>query len=367
MAFEAARAARWRPAGGAAPDLLAPRHRRPRRTSTRPTPRSCTPPSACRRRAGRGTPAPRCGRRSGPCGWRSSAPGTTLVTAADIRAGLPGGAEEATGGDAAAALLVSGRIDVPGDRRVPRRRNRGGRVHRPLAPARAQATVAHVGGALRRRPVRRRRAAGVEAALDLRRRSASPSRSTTSSSPGTHARARAARRQGSSPPSPPPADDLAATDRQPRRRPAGAAADRRARGGRRPGEVIALVVLADGADVLLFRSDRPRQRRGRAARTVADQVAAGGDGRLRPLPHLAGAAWRPSRRTGPSRPGCRRRRRRATRSGSSASSPTTGRRPRRRPRPRRHLHRRQAGVVAEPAGGLRRRRLRRRRARCRSS
>jgi hypothetical protein len=43
-----------------------------------------------------------------------------------------------------------------------------------------------------------------------------------------------------------------------------------------PGQVIALVVLADGADVLLFRTtDLVTQ--GRAARTVADQVAAGGD------------------------------------------------------------------------------------------
>src|SRR5690606_27107790 len=43
-----------------------------------------------------------------------------------------------------------------------------------------------------------------------------------------------------------------------------------------PGQVIALLVLADGADVLLFRTTEHVTGR-RAARTVADQVAAGGD------------------------------------------------------------------------------------------
>src|SRR5690606_10714805 len=40
-------------------------------------------------------------------------PGTTLVAAGDVRVGLPGGAEEAAGGDAGAALLVTGDPDVP--------------------------------------------------------------------------------------------------------------------------------------------------------------------------------------------------------------------------------------------------------------
>jgi 3-hydroxy-3-methylglutaryl CoA synthase/uncharacterized OB-fold protein len=69
-----------------------------------------------------------------------------------------------------------------------------------------------------------------------------------------------------------------------------------------PGEVIALVVLADGADVLLWRTTEALAA-GRPARTVADQVAAGGT-----VAYGTYLAWRgylpvePPRRPEPARP-----------------------------------------------------------------
>ena len=39
--------------------------------------------------------------------------GTTLVAAGDVRVGLPGGGDESAGGDAGAALLLTGGDDVP--------------------------------------------------------------------------------------------------------------------------------------------------------------------------------------------------------------------------------------------------------------
>jgi 3-hydroxy-3-methylglutaryl CoA synthase/uncharacterized OB-fold protein len=73
-----------------------------------------------------------------------------------------------------------------------------------------------------------------------------------------------------------------------------------------PGEVIALVVLADGADVLLWRTtDALAERRAaaRSGRAVADQVATGG-----PVSYGTYLAWRgylpvePPRRPEPARP-----------------------------------------------------------------
>ena len=78
-----------------------------------------------------------------------------LAVLADIRAGLPGGADEAGGGDAAVALALRRRPG--GADRDDRRGQRHGRVPRPVAAAR-RAVVAAVGGALRRarlRPARR--------------------------------------------------------------------------------------------------------------------------------------------------------------------------------------------------------------------
>jgi hydroxymethylglutaryl-CoA synthase len=70
----------------------------------------------------------------------------------------------------------------------------------------------------------------------------------------------------------------------------------------RPGQVVALVVLSDGADVLLFRTT-PAIEAWRPTRTVADQVAAAAD-----LPYGKFLSWKgvvtvePPRRPEPSRP-----------------------------------------------------------------
>ncbi|HEY8526729.1 MAG TPA: OB-fold domain-containing protein [Acidimicrobiales bacterium] len=69
-----------------------------------------------------------------------------------------------------------------------------------------------------------------------------------------------------------------------------------------PGQVLALVVLADGADVLLFRTTDALAAY-RPARPVADQIAGGG-----PVPYGKALAWRgflpvePPRRPEPARP-----------------------------------------------------------------
>ena len=69
-----------------------------------------------------------------------------------------------------------------------------------------------------------------------------------------------------------------------------------------PGQVVALVVLADGADVVLFRTTEALAA-GRPASSVADQVAAGA-----PIAYGKYLAWRgflpvePPRRPEPARP-----------------------------------------------------------------
>ena len=69
-----------------------------------------------------------------------------------------------------------------------------------------------------------------------------------------------------------------------------------------PGQVVAVVALADGADVLVFRTTDGPRRRGRPADPVADQIAAGAD-----LPYGKFLSWRgmvtpePPRRPEPQR------------------------------------------------------------------
>ncbi len=67
----------------------------------------------------------------------ATSPVPMLAVMADIRTGLPGGADERDGGDAAVAFLFSGSM-FDSRALVERRRNRRGdeRVPRPLAPAR---------------------------------------------------------------------------------------------------------------------------------------------------------------------------------------------------------------------------------------
>ena len=67
----------------------------------------------------------------------ATSPVPLLAVMADIRTGLPGGADERDGGDAAVAFLFSGSMfDSQRDRRGRRNRRRDERVPRPLAPAR---------------------------------------------------------------------------------------------------------------------------------------------------------------------------------------------------------------------------------------
>ena len=175
--------------------------------------------------------------------------------------------------------------------------------------------------------------------------------------------------------------------RSDRRRPSRPAAVRPARAGRaRP--LVALVSLADGADVLILRTTaaRGRLRAGRARRRAAGRRRAAA---LRQVPLLAGLSSRSSRPGAPSRTGSRRRppagriemevrvRRAlaASTGGTSAAVPPRGSARRatgadphgRRPRDRRHLHGRPAVLLAESAGRLRGRRLRRGRSACRSN
>ena len=104
MAVEAARRALR--TTGAVPDVAAVRRRSRRPTPTGPTRPSSTPRCACR------TPRPRSTLGLSPrsaigallLGLRST--GTSLIAAADVRGGLAGSADEANGGDAAAAFVV---------------------------------------------------------------------------------------------------------------------------------------------------------------------------------------------------------------------------------------------------------------------
>ena len=88
---------------------------------------------------------------------------------------------------------------------------------------------------------------------------------------------------------------------QTRRRPAGACCWSACSTGAEPGQVIALVSLADGADVLLFRTT-DADRGACTDRTVAQQVAQRRRGLLRQVPLVAGHAHRraaPPPRAGP--------------------------------------------------------------------
>jgi hydroxymethylglutaryl-CoA synthase len=223
-------------------------------------------------------------------------PGTSLVTVADIRVGLPGGAEESAGGDAGAALLVAG----PG-------------TDAPLiAEYLGGATVAaefidrwRTPGAVASRTWEERFGelqyvdAGLRAwkALDLAGMGVEAVDALVVA--GLHGRActtfgrRLAEVAA-------PADDLAATIGNP-----GVAQPSllltTALQTADPGSVIALVVLADGADVFLFRTT-DAVATNRPERTVAIQIAAGG-----PIAYGRYLAWRglltpePPRRPEPAR------------------------------------------------------------------
>ncbi len=221
----------------------------------------------------------------------------TLVTAADVRTGLPGSADEAGGGDGAAAVLVGDEDDgplvaeligagaateefldrwrTPGDVRSKQWEERFGELHYVALGEAAWAEALS--------------ATGLEAGQVDRVVVAA-----------THGRAAKAlgRRLGVAPDA--VADDLAATVGM-----TGAAHPALLLSSlleaAEPGQVLALVVLADGADVLLFRTTDAIVDR-RPVRPVAAQVAAGG-----PIDYGAFLRWRgmltaePPRRPEPAR------------------------------------------------------------------
>jgi len=223
---------------------------------------------------------------------------TALVVTADVRTGLPGSADEAAGGDAAAALVIGDdsagdvlaelvgtgtatdefldRWRTPGDVRSKQWEEKFGETrYLPLAHAAFAAALAD---------------AGIEA-----------DRVDHLVVSGTHGRANKAVLKKLGVPGDRVIDDLAATVGSTGAAQAGlllgSAMDRAT-----PGQVIVLLSLADGADALVFRtteaiaSFQPTD-------TVADQVAAGA-----PLPYGKFLAWRgfitpePPRRPEPARP-----------------------------------------------------------------
>ena len=227
-----------------------------------------------------------------------SGTGAALVVSSDVRGGLPGSGDESNGGDAAAALVVGGDADgalvaewigqgiateefldrwrTPGDERSKLWEERPGETR--YAALAALAWKAALGDA------------GLEA-QDIDRLVVT----------GTHDRANSSVARSLGVTSTALVDSLAATVGN-----AGAAAPAlllaSALEQSAPGQVLALVVLADGAEVFLFRTTAaiegyvPR-------RTVAAQVAAGGA-----ITYGKYLGWRghltiePPRRPEPSRP-----------------------------------------------------------------
>jgi 3-hydroxy-3-methylglutaryl CoA synthase len=210
--------------------------------------------------------------------------GTTLVTAADIRTGQPGGAEESSGGDAAAALLVGG--DSAADAVIAE--YLGGATiadefidrWRPPGQSWSRTWEERFGEA-------RYVAAGSEAWAGVDLDGFGVATVDHLVVAGGHARARSALakvltadgRVGAV------AEDLGTTVGTPgAAQPALLLTSVLERAS--PGQVIALVVLADGADVLLFRTtDGVADHR--APATIADQIATGGS-----VPYGRFLAWR---------------------------------------------------------------------------
>ncbi len=238
--------------------------------------------------------------RSGVVALRAALAGgpAALVVTSDIRTGLPGSADEAAGGDAAAALLVGDEADgaviaellgsgaatdefldrwrTPGDQRSKQWEEKFGEMkYVALGQAALRAALAD---------------AGIGA-----------DRVDTLIVAGTHGRANKAAAKKSGVAADKIADDRSSTVGNPgAAQPGLLLAD--ALDDAAPGQIIVLLSLADGADALVLRAtdaieayvpDSP----------VADQVAAGG-----PVPYGKFLAWRghlspePPRRPEPARP-----------------------------------------------------------------
>ena len=224
-------------------------------------------------------------------------PAPALVVAADIRTGRPGSADEAEGGDAGAALLAGSEADgplvaevlgsagateefldrwrVPGESHSRRWEERFGEGRYVALGARAWDDGLKAAGVVASQVDRvviaaahGRAATTLARTLGVGDRVAPGLDATVGFTGAAH-----------------PALLLADT------------LDRAA-----PGEVVALVVLADGADVVVLRTTEALATARRAV-SVADQVAAGA-----PLPYGKALAWRgylpvePPRRPEPARP-----------------------------------------------------------------
>jgi len=218
--------------------------------------------------------------------------GTTMVVSADLRSGRPSSAEEVSGGDGAAAALV-GEGDVIAeylggasvtDEFVERWKSPGDRHTRSWEDRFGESVYPDLG----------RQA--WEAAL----KAASLEADAVSKVAVHSQNARAAGRMAKSLGGVQVVDDLGATVGNTATAHVGlllAAMVEQAE----PGEVLALVSLVDGADVLLFRATDKVT--GAAVRPVADQVAAAVD-----LPYATFLAWRgelelePPNRPTPARP-----------------------------------------------------------------
>ena len=113
LGVEAARRAlRALPAGAARrARCTSPPATRP--TWRRPTPPRSTPPSASTVGGGLRLRRRRCGPASVRCGRRWSGPSRRWSVLSDVRTGLPGGADEAAGGDGAVAFVTAG-AGLPG-------------------------------------------------------------------------------------------------------------------------------------------------------------------------------------------------------------------------------------------------------------
>jgi 3-hydroxy-3-methylglutaryl CoA synthase/uncharacterized OB-fold protein len=225
-------------------------------------------------------------------------PGTTLVVSADVRTGLPGSGDEAAGGDGAAALLVGD--DAPGTPAVAE--FLGGAstssefVDRWRAPGDTRSKLWEERfGEIEYVPLGERawNAACKQAEV-------SPEQVDRLIVTGLHARAVRALGGKLGATNAKPVEDLATTVGNTGAAQAGvlltSALETAA-----PGELIALVVLADGADVMFFRATDAVASH-KAARPVAAQVEAGA-----PVPYGKFLSWRgmvtlePPRRPEPNR------------------------------------------------------------------
>ena len=225
--------------------------------------------------------------------------GPALVVASDIRTGLPGSDDEASGGDAAAALLVGSADDGPllaevvgwgsaTEEFLDRWRTPGDSRSKVWEERFGQARYVALGAAAWEDALKA--ASMVADQVDRVVVATSHARGAAAFGKAVGVADRVAAALGAT------VGFTGAAE------PALLLAD--ALDTAEPGQTIALVVLADGADVVVVRAtDAVAARRQQAVPTVADQVAAGG-----PVPYGKVLAWRghlpvePPRRPEPARP-----------------------------------------------------------------